>query len=73
MAVKPLYITQGHLAARWDTTTWTIARWVKAGTIPLPDQHLPGHPKFRLVEIEAFERGGEKPSRQFFRGHRKTA
>jgi predicted DNA-binding transcriptional regulator AlpA len=55
-ANTPIFLTGPSVCARLGVSRWTWARWVRSGDAPRPSA-LPGHPKWSLSSIEAFERG----------------
>ena len=60
------------ICARFGICRHTWHRWVVAQHAPAPVPNLPGHPRWRVEDIEAFERGAYRASR-YFRGARKVA
>jgi predicted DNA-binding transcriptional regulator AlpA len=55
-ANTPSFLTGPSVCARLGVSRYTWFRWVRSGEAPKPAP-LPGHPKWSLSSIEAFERG----------------
>jgi predicted DNA-binding transcriptional regulator AlpA len=50
------YMTLAQVLARIGCSRWTWWRWVKAELAPKPAP-LPGHPRWRVSDIDRFETG----------------
>ena len=61
------------VAARLGICRHTWHRWVVAQHAPSPVPNVPGHPRWRLTDIEAFERGAFTTNRYFRAGRRAAA
>jgi predicted DNA-binding transcriptional regulator AlpA len=46
-----------EVCARLGVSRFTWHGWVKSGLAPAPVPNVPGHPRWRVREIEGFERG----------------
>lgn len=51
-----VYVRDTQLADRYDVTRQTIWRWAREGRFPAPAQLTPGTVRWRLDEVEAWER-----------------
>jgi predicted DNA-binding transcriptional regulator AlpA len=51
------YLDTAAICAHFGISRHTWARWVKSGQAPAPDPALPGHPRWRVSDIERFKRG----------------
>jgi predicted DNA-binding transcriptional regulator AlpA len=60
-----------RVCARLGVSRWTWRRWVKTGVAPAPLSGLPGHPKWRQRDIEAFADGAYRRAtgRRSYFGH----
>ena len=65
-------LTGPAVATRLGICRHTWHRWVVAQHAPAPVPNLPGHPRWRVEDIDAFERGAYRTSR-YFRGARRVA
>lgn len=65
----PQLLTRTQICDRIGCSRWTWRRWVTCGEAPAPVAGLPGIPKWRVSDIERFERGG----RRFFGAHQRSA
>ena len=61
------------VCARLGICRHTWHRWVVAGHAPAPVANVPGHPRWCVTDIEAFERGAFTTNRYFRAGRRAAA
>jgi prophage regulatory protein len=54
-----MYLRVQQLAQRWDVSVPTVWRWTADGKIPSPLKLSPGTTRWRLDEIEAYEKSLE--------------
>ena len=52
------------ICERFDISRQTWHRWVRAQIAPQPVFNMPGHPRWRVAEIDRFERGRQSSGRQ---------
>lgn len=65
-AGQPQLLTQLHICRRLGIGVTTWRRWRAARRVPAPVPGLPGRPRWRLADIEAFERGLHGTGRRYF-------
>jgi predicted DNA-binding transcriptional regulator AlpA len=56
-----------EVCARLGVSRFTWHGWVKSGLAPAPVPNVPGHPRWRVREIEGFERGAFAVTRRVSR------
>lgn len=53
-------LTEKELAKRWGIPAKSIGNYRREGRLPVPALHLGKHFRYRLVDVEEFEAGGNK-------------
>lgn len=65
-AGEPKLITQRQICQRLGIGVTTWRRWRAARRAPSPVPNVPGRPRWRVSDIETFERGLHGTGRRYF-------